>query len=90
MKASRERVLPLLKTARGQIDGIMRMVEDDRYCMDVSNQIMATQSLLGKANAEVLKAPLESCVRTALESGDAAEKDEKLAEIERLLDKLVR
>ena len=90
MKADRTQVLQLLKTARGQIDGIVRMIDEDRYCMDVSNQIMATQSLLGKANAAVLKAHMESCVRDAMESGSDAEKDEKLLEIERLLDKLAR
>ena len=90
MKADRAQVLQLLKTARGQIDGIVRMIDEDRYCMDVSNQIMATQSLLGKANATVLKAHMESCVRDAMESGSGAEKDEKLLEIERLLDKLAR
>lgn len=90
MQADRAKTLRLLKTARGQIDGIMKMVEDDRYCVDVSTQLMATQSLLARVNADVLKAHLEHCVRTAMESGSEADKDEKLAEVERLIDKLAR
>ena len=46
MKADKSQVTRLLKTARGQIDGILKMIEEDRYCVDVSNQIMATQAIL--------------------------------------------
>ena len=90
MKADHKQVMQYLKTARGQIDGIIKMVEEDRYCMDISTQLMATQSLLGKTNAAVLKAHMESCVLGAMESGSDAEKEAKLAEIEKLLEKLAR
>ena len=63
MQADRDKTLRLLKTARGQIDGIMRMVEQDRYCIDISTQLMATESLLARVNADVLKAHIEHCVR---------------------------
>lgn len=46
MQADKDTILRLLRTARGQIDGIMKMVEEDRYCMDISNQLLATQSVL--------------------------------------------
>ena len=85
MKADHEQVTRLLKTARGQIDGILKMVEEDRYCVDVSNQIMAAQSVLKKANRMVLSAHMQCCVKQALESGDP---DEKLEELTRLLEKL--
>lgn len=85
MKADHARVERLLKTAKGQIDGILRMVEEDRYCLDVSNQLMATQSILKKANRMVLKAHMDSCVREAIRSGDP---EEKLDELLKLLDKL--
>ena len=75
MMADRERTLRLLKTARGQIDGIIKMVEDDRYCIDISTQLMATQSLIGRVNADVLKAHIGGCVQQAVESGTDAEKD---------------
>jgi len=85
VKADHEQITRLLKTARGQIDGILKMVEEDRYCLDVSNQLMATQSILKKANRTVLKAHMDCCVRQAVESGRP---EEKLEELSRLLDKL--
>ena len=85
MKADHAQVTRLLKTARGQLDGILKMVEEDRYCIDVSNQIMATQSILKKANRMVLRAHMDCCVREAIDSGDPGEKLEELAT---LLDKL--
>ncbi len=90
MMADRERTLRLLKTARGQIDGIIKMVEDDRYCIDISTQLMATQSLIGRVNADVLKAHLEHCVATAASSGSPAEREEKLLEVERIIEKLAK
>ena len=85
MKADHAQVTRLLKTARGQIDGILKMVEEDRYCLEVSSQIMAAQSILKKANRMVLKAHMNSCVKEAVESGDP---EEKLEELAALLDKL--
>lgn len=85
MMADKEKVSRMLKTARGQIDGILTMIEEDRYCIDISNQILASQALLGKANAEVLKAHVDHCVRSAMENGDA---DKKLKEIALILEKL--
>ena len=90
MKADKEKVVPLLKTARGQLDGILKMVEEDRYCIDISTQLMATQSILARINADVLKAHLEHCVAGALASGTPEEKVEKLDEIERVIDKLAK
>ena len=85
MKADHTQIQQLLKTARGQIDGILKMVEEDRYCLDVSNQLMATQSILKKANRMVLRAHMDCCVRQAVESGDPSD---KLDELTALLDKL--
>ena len=85
MKADHAQVTRLLKTARGQIDGILKMVEEDRYCLEVSSQIMAAQSILKKANRMVLRSHMDCCVREAVSSG---EPDAKLAELAALLDKL--
>ena len=85
MKADHTQVTRLLKTARGQIDGILKMVEEDRYCLDVSNQLMATQSILKKANRMVLKAHMDCCVRQAV-AGDSL--DKVLDELAAVLDKL--
>ena len=90
MMADEKKVLRLLKTARGQMDGIIKMVEENRYCIDISTQLMATQSLLARVNADVLKAHIEHCVRKAADSGSPLEKEQKLQEIEKVIDKLAK
>lgn len=66
MKANKESVLRLIKTARGQLDGIERMIADDRYCVDISTQLLSTQAILNKANREILKGHVEHCVKEAI------------------------
>ena len=51
---SNKKVLLRLKTARGQIDAVIKMIEEDRYCIDIANQLLAIQSLIKNANNEVL------------------------------------
>ena len=87
MMADQTQVLRLLKTARGQLDGIVRMVEEDRYCMDISHQLMATRAVLDRANREVLSAHLKHCVKTA-DSEQARE--EKIDELVELLGKIMK
>ena len=87
MMADQTQILRLLKTARGQLDGIVRMVEEDRYCMDISHQLMATRAVLDRANREVLAAHLKHCVKTA-DSEQA--KEEKTDELVDLLGKLMK
>ena len=87
MMADKQKVSKLLKTARGQIDGILKMIEEDRYCVDISNQIMATQAVLKKANMEVLTAHCKGCVAAA---DTAEEKAEKIDEMISLLSKLIK
>ena len=87
MQADKDKVSRLLKTARGQIDGILRMIEEDRYCLDISNQIMAAESILGRANKGVLRAHMEGCVRDAFNNGT---ENEKIDEIIELLDKFAK
>ena len=79
MSDERKKALQNLKTARGQIDGIIRMIEEGRYCIDISNQISASTALLKKANKHILSGHLHSCVLTAIEEQDA---EEKVREIE--------
>ena len=90
MMADHDKVSRMLKTARGQIDGILKMVDDDRYCIDISTQLMATQALIARINADVLKAHVEGCVKCAAESGDEDLKTEKLAEVGRIIEKLAK
>ena len=87
VKADRVKVEKLLKTAKGQLDGILRMVEEDRYCIDISNQILAAQAVLNRANKEILKAHMEMCVNRAVETGDS---QQKMAELYSVLDKILK
>ncbi len=87
MKADKEKITRLLKTARGQLDGLLKMVEEDRYCIDISNQLMATQAILRNVNKEVLHAHLEGCVQEAFEKGDQRKKIEEIIEV---MDKLTK
>ena len=86
MKADLDKILNLLKTARGQLDGLVRMVEDDRYCIDISNQILATIAILKKVNVDVLTEHLEHCVRESFD--DDEDKIEKIREIKAIIRKL--
>lgn len=81
MKANQEQVTRLLKTARGQIEGILKMVEEDRYCIDVSNQIMATQAILKRANKEIIGSHMKHCVHDAIQSEDCDKKIEEMMTI---------
>ena len=73
MKADRDKVVPLIKTARGQLDGILKMIDEDRYCIDISNQVLAVISILGKANKEIIRAHLAGCVKDSLTGGTPEE-----------------
>ncbi len=88
MQCDCKKVSNLLKTARGQIDGIINMIEDDRYCIDVATQIMATQAILKKVNTIILKGHMENCVKSAFEGGNQADKEQKIDEIVKLIDKM--
>ena len=87
MKADREPAVRKLKIARGQIDGILRMIEDNRYCIDIANQLLAPQSILKGVTKDILEAHVRSCVKSALESDDPGDKlDEALSTIERMME----
>ncbi len=86
MQADKAKINRLLKTARGQIEGILKMVEEDRYCMDISHQLMATEAILNKANKEILTARLKSCVTNAKTD---EEREEKVDELVAMLGKIM-
>lgn len=81
MKADKNKVANLLKTARGQIEGVLKMIEEDRYCVDISNQLMATEAVIKKANNEILKEHMKFCVKEALESDNVDEKIDELIQL---------
>jgi DNA-binding FrmR family transcriptional regulator len=87
MNEERKKALTSLKTAKGQIEGIIKMLEDDRYCVDISNQIIAAQALLKKANMLILKQHMHHCVKDAVMENNA---DEKIEEIIGILEKVIQ
>ena len=86
MNEEKKKALQSLKTARGQIEGIIKMIEDERYCIDISNQITASQSLLKRANILILKQHIHHCVKEACHEDNA---DEKMEEIIQVLEKIM-
>jgi DNA-binding FrmR family transcriptional regulator len=84
--ADSKKVTRMLKTARGQLDGILKMVEEGRYCIDISQQVMATEALLNRVNREILSAHLRGCVQQAVTAEDREEKIEELIDtLEKIL-----
>ena len=78
MKADPSSTLNRLRTARGHLDSIMRMVADDRYCIDILHQLSAVQGSLDRVRREVFDAHLRNCVPEALAAGDV---DQVTAEV---------
>jgi DNA-binding FrmR family transcriptional regulator len=70
-----------LKRIEGQVRGIARMIEEDRYCIDVLTQLRAVRAALRAVEDEVLKDHVEHCVESAILSGDAAERRRKVQEL---------
>ena len=78
MRADEKKVNRYLKTAKGQLEGILKMVEEDAYCVDISNQLLAVIALVKKANHEVLGGHIKGCVKDALTAHEAEEKIEEV------------
>ena len=74
-------LLNRLKSIEGHVRGIERMVEENAYCIDVTNQIMAVQRALQKVNSLVLDRHLHTCVTTAIRSDDAEARERVIGEI---------
>jgi len=86
MNKEKKEAVRYLNIAKGQIEGIIKMIEDERYCIDVSNQIISSMSLLKKSNAVIIKQHLNHCIKDACCD---VELDTKLDEISNLLEKLI-
>lgn len=87
MSTSKDSRLKRLNRIEGQVRGLKRMVEEDRYCIDIVTQIAAVRAALRRVEEDVLRDHISHCVAYALASGSKAEQDEKIAE---LMDVLAR
>lgn len=79
-----------LKRIEGQVRGILGMIEDDRYCIDVLTQIHAVSAALHRIEQEILKDHLSCCVAGAFKRGDAKHQQEKIGELIKVLGKITR
>ncbi len=76
-----DNTLRRLRTIEGHLRGVIRMVEDQAYCIDVIRQIQAVEAALDKVNAKILEDHLSSCVITAVRGEDPTERERVLKEI---------
>jgi DNA-binding FrmR family transcriptional regulator len=77
----KESCLKRLNRIEGQVRGLARMVEDDRYCIDVVTQIAAVRAALRRAEEEILRDHVAHCVEHAIASGNKADQRRKIAEL---------
>ena len=90
VRHSKASVLKRLSRIEGQVRGLARMVEDDRYCIDIVTQIGAVRAALRRAEEEILRDHVAHCVEHAIKSGNKADQREKVAELMDVLSRLDR
>lgn len=76
-----EKLIKRLKNIEGHIRGIQRMIEEDKYCIDIIKQTLAVKSAVDKVNALILKRHLESCVTTAIRSSKQPNRERVISEL---------
>ncbi|HSK38190.1 MAG TPA: metal-sensitive transcriptional regulator [Arenibaculum sp.] len=86
-RQNKSQLLNRLNRIEGQVRGVGRMVEEDRYCIDVLTQIQAVRAALAKVETEMLRDHLGHCIEGAIVSGDKSEQRKKAAEIIQLLER---
>ena len=84
--SNKDKISMGVKKARGTLDMVLQMIENDIYCDDIANQINETQALLKEANRQLLKNHLKCCAKTKLVSEDKAEVEEFVDELVRVWD----
>ena len=89
-KETKVPVLKRLSRIEGQVRGIVRMVEEDRYCIDVVTQISAVRAALRRAEEEILRDHVGHCVEHAIASGNKSDQRKKVAEIMDVLSRVDR
>ena len=89
-KQAKGSVLKRLQRIEGQVRGLSRMLEEDRYCIDVVTQISAVRAALRRAEEEILRDHVAHCVDGAIKSGNATEQRRKVAELMEVLGRAER
>ena len=88
--AAKSTITGRLKRIEGQVRGLLRMVEEDRYCVDVLTQINAVRAALHKVEEQVLRDHVSHCVADAFASGDAVEQRHKVEELVTTIGRMTR
>jgi DNA-binding FrmR family transcriptional regulator len=83
-------VLKRLNRIEGQVRGLSRMVEDDRYCIDIVTQLSAVRAALRRAEEEILADHVANCVEHAIASGNKTEQRRKITELMNVLSRAER
>ena len=89
-REDKPRLLNRLNRIEGQVRGVSRMVEEDRYCIDILTQVQAVRAALAKVETEILKDHLGHCIEGAIVSGDKTEQRQKAAELIQLLERAAK
>ncbi len=79
--STRGKAIDRLKRIEGQVRGVVRMLEEDRYCMDILAQTRSIMAAMRKVEDQVMESHLQTCVREAMESGDEKERTDKVNEV---------
>ncbi|WP_163364538.1 metal-sensing transcriptional repressor, partial [Escherichia coli] len=79
-RENKPKLLNRLSRIEGQVRGVARMVEEDRYCIDVLTQLRAVRAALSRVETEMLKDHLDHCIQDAIVRGDVDEQRKKAAE----------
>jgi DNA-binding FrmR family transcriptional regulator len=85
---ARQSVARRFKRIEGQVRGLGRMLDEDRYCIDILHQIQAVKAALTKAETELLRAHARECVDDALKSGTIRQRREKIVELVELFERV--
>ena len=89
-RENKSKLLDRLNRIEGQVRGVVRMIEDDRYCIDVLTQTQAIRAALVRVESQMLKDHMGHCIEGAIVSGNASEQRKKAAELVTLLERAAR
>jgi DNA-binding FrmR family transcriptional regulator len=78
---SKKKLVARLRRVAGQVEGMAKMVDGDRYCVDILLQISAAQAALGQAGALLLRSHVDTCVSEAMTNGTAHQRKKKIEEL---------
>ena len=88
--ATKTGVLTRLRRIEGQVGGLIRMIDNDRYCVDVLTQINAVRAALHKVEEQVLRDHVSHCVAGAFSSGDVVDQRQKVEELIETIGRMTR